>query len=152
MEQLSLKNHGMILQHLGEYHCLHPIENPSSHPSVIFLELLSEIFIMCIADSDFKMPFSFLGLPWLLGKVCPHWRNIVLNMPFLWNHIPQISIQSNSLGTNHALVQMSMELARGLPLSINIDIDTTLYDVSTPLLAVHMSNDTHTLRNMTMCR
>ena len=140
MKQLSLKNHGMILQHLGEYRHFASYQKfliaPICH---IPNELLSEIFIMCIADSNFKTPFSFSGLPWLLGKVCPLWCDIMLNTPFLWNRIPQISVQSDSLGTNHALVQMSMELARE-PLSINIDIDTTLYDVSTPLLDTLLSH------------
>ena len=142
MERLSLKNHEMILQRLGEYRRFASYQKFLIAPICrIPNELLSEIFIMCVADSNFKTPFSFSGLPWLLGKVCPLWRDIVLNTPFLWNRIPQISVQSDSLGTDPALVQMSIELARGLPLSIDIDIDTTSeYDVSTPLLDILLSH------------
>ncbi|KIY47507.1 hypothetical protein FISHEDRAFT_10653, partial [Fistulina hepatica ATCC 64428] len=52
-----------------------------SHIRNLPVELLSEIFLFCIASPE---PPNALPTPVLLSQVCALWRNILLNSPRFW--------------------------------------------------------------------
>jgi hypothetical protein len=50
------------------------------------LELLSEIFVVCLPGFMLSCMYSHYA-PLLLGQVCQHWRDIAKNTPALWSSI-----------------------------------------------------------------
>ena len=85
-------------------------------------EVLSTIFVACVAGPDPEQPSDASELPWVLGKICHLWRRIVLSSPHLWNCISVLTDDSG-YGTDPSLVRTSFKLARELPLSIDLNIE-----------------------------
>ena len=139
-KQRSLETHQLILRQLEEYHSyafyhkslLAPIRHCPS-------ELLSEIFVICVTDSASD---SFISASRLstLKKVCRRWRDIVHTTPRLWNRFPRISTKS-LLGTEPSRLQIYFELARDLPLSIDVHIDESCVTLTPMLKTLIMHSD-----------
>lgn len=115
IKRRSSETHQLILRRLEEYHSYALYHKSFFAPIFHFpLELLSEIFVICVTDSG----VSCLST---LRKVCRRWRDTVHSTPRLWNRPPRISA-SPRLETEPSRLELHLTLARDLPLSIDVSI------------------------------
>ncbi|KAF9072429.1 hypothetical protein BDP27DRAFT_413084 [Rhodocollybia butyracea] len=101
-----------------------PLTEPKCHINYLPVELLREIFILCLPDetwthllnaSDPPAPYPPCQLT--LSQVCSYWRRVALSFPDLWSTIIVISP-----GPCHVpLVELWLERSGQLPLTFYID-------------------------------
>lgn len=80
-------------------------------------EILSAIFVHSLDGKAISLPPDSGTPPWVLGRVCWYWRNVMLEEPNLWNYI---SLDMSVLGLKSVAKALNLLPSNGL-LSITID-------------------------------
>lgn len=96
-------------------------------------EILCQIFWLSLSDSPFEepepqensdiemsLPVSMMTTPFTLSTVCHLWREIVRGHPRLWTSVYLVAAPDRAEQQAHLLHEW-LSLARGLPLTIEID-------------------------------
>ncbi|PPQ89466.1 hypothetical protein CVT25_011992 [Psilocybe cyanescens] len=110
--------HRFVRQHVGVVSAVRKLPT----------EILQEIFLWVTQISQRRsssVRLRHFDAPWELGQICQSWRTISLDLPFLWNRLPTVYLDSSSTRTK-LQVQYVNELlrrSRGVPLDVGIGVD-----------------------------
>lgn len=87
-------------------------------------ELLAEIFLCCVRNTPSESWLRVDRPPWVLGKVCCHWRAVCLSTPSLWGNLPRLYMNSAQYRDPRVLglLRTSLALSRTMPLSLDLTI------------------------------
>ncbi|KIM44162.1 hypothetical protein M413DRAFT_443200 [Hebeloma cylindrosporum] len=95
--------------------------NPSDRPygtlGSLPIELLSEIFLLCI-DERMDVP-NTIQIPLLLSKICTRWRTAAINNPQLWSRL-SIQLTGATSQPKSELVDTWLERSGAFPLTIYV--------------------------------
>ncbi|PPQ63637.1 hypothetical protein CVT24_004411 [Panaeolus cyanescens] len=100
------------------------------------IELLSEIFLMCLSDT--MDGHNTIDMPLLLSQICSRWRSAAIANPKLWSRLcVQLTPQSIS---QPELVDTWLKRSGGCPLKIFVFWEKTPFSNSHPVLERLMDN------------
>ncbi|KAK0458362.1 uncharacterized protein EV420DRAFT_1643246 [Desarmillaria tabescens] len=117
-------------------------------------DMLSEIFFQCVDEIDIQQNIDRIGkeqdvissldyrrAPWLLTRVCKHWRAVALSHPRLWSIISVNTpggIYAGSL-THMQALELQLQRSGTCPLSVALRSTTTLASSHTLQLLISSS-------------
>jgi hypothetical protein len=93
-------------------------------------EVLEEIFQHCTWPSILDQNCHWRELPWAISQVCRTWREVTLNLPYLWNRIP-IHLRDNTLanlGAQATFFAGLLARSRNAPLYLHVQAPFKEYD------------------------
>jgi len=98
-------------------HVLQASDRPSGTLGSLPIELLSEIFLLCI-DERMDAP-NTIHTPLLLSKICTRWRTAAINNPQLWSRL-SIQLTGATSKPKSELVDTWLERSGAFPLTIYV--------------------------------
>jgi len=81
------------------------------------IELLSEIFLMCMDDS--MDDDNTIGIPLLLTKICSRWRSAAISNPRIWSRL-RLHLIGYMSTVNPALVDIWLRRSGACPLTVYV--------------------------------
>jgi hypothetical protein len=102
----------------------------------LFPELLSHIFGFCLPQDQYIYP-TLNSAPWVLCRVCGHWRSIAISTPSLWSSISTYSLPHTQ--PTYDLVKTWLSRAGSGPLSLHFHDGTPRSQYYRPLTELMMS-------------
>ena len=93
-------------------------------------EILEEIFQQCTRPFILDRNCHWRELPWAISQVCRTWREITLDLPYLWNRIP-IHLGDNTLAKLESQANFFTGLlarSRNAPLYLHIQAPFKIYN------------------------
>ncbi|TDL19839.1 hypothetical protein BD410DRAFT_791728 [Rickenella mellea] len=90
-------------------------------------ELLSEIFLLCLPESELWSMRNASQAPLLLGRVCSRWRTIAHSSAALWSHFSvgdfSCDMQKSDYAKDIEALQICMERSWSHPISVTIILE-----------------------------
>ncbi|KAK0439946.1 uncharacterized protein EV420DRAFT_1167745 [Desarmillaria tabescens] len=116
-------------------------------------DMLSEIFFQCMDEIDIKQNTDRIGkdrdvissldyrqAPWLLTRVCKHWRAIALSHPRLWSIISVNTPRGRYAGSSTHMQALELQLQRSGTCSLSVTLRSTTMLASSPTLELLVSS------------
>ena len=88
-------------------------------------ELLSLIFLHCVANEPVGSGLLVNRAPWTLGKVCHRWRRVCLGTPELWLNLPKLN--TNSAEARNPVIMDLLRTSLALSSQMPLRLDLTTY-------------------------